>query len=46
MFCRSCLRRLVPGETEGKALVYAMSHGDSSFDDETTLVGEQAARVL
>ena len=26
--------------------MYAMSHGDNSSDDETTLVGEQVARVL
>ena len=31
---------------QGKAPVYAMSHGDDSSDDETISVGEQVARVL
>ena len=30
----------------GKALIYATSHGDSSYDDETVSVGEQATQVL
>ena len=29
-----------------KALIYAMFHGDSSSNDETVSVGEQAAQVL
>ena len=30
----------------GKAPVYATSHGDSSFDDETTSAGKKVARVM
>ena len=30
----------------GKAPIYAMSHGDTSFDNGTIFAGEQAAQVL
>ena len=30
----------------GKATMYATSHGDNSFDDETASSGEQMAQVL
>ena len=36
-------RRVSSKGDQGKAPVYATSHGDDSFDDETTSTGEQVA---
>ena len=39
-------RRMSSKGDQGKALVYTTSHRDSSSNDETVSIGEQATRVL